>query len=143
MALDLVPLCNATVKLAPPIMVGATPSGNRMIFEVQEARFEGERLRGSMKGAAAADWFVVSPDGAVGTLDVKVTLETDDGANVYGHYSGRTDTSAGPGARPIYTAPMFETSDERYAWINSILAVAKGEISPDMSTLVYEIYELR
>ena len=143
MALELIPLCNATVSLAPPIIVGTTPSGSRMIFEVNEVRFEGERLKGSMKGAAGADWLVVSADGAVGTLDVRVTIETDDGALVYAHYYGRTDTSAGPGASPIYTAPLFETGDERYAWLNRILAVAKGEISADLSTLVYEMYELR
>jgi hypothetical protein len=45
------------------------------------------------------------------------------------------------GSVPIYTAPLYETGDERYAWINKIQAVAKGKT--DGQLLEYEIYELR
>jgi hypothetical protein len=43
------------VQLKPPIEVGAGPAGTRLIFEVESARVDGERLRGDMLGAAAAD----------------------------------------------------------------------------------------
>jgi len=42
---------------------------------------------------------------------------------------------------PIYTAPRFDTGDERYARLNKIQAVAKGRL--DGTTLRYEVYELR
>ncbi len=45
---------------------------------------------------------------------------------------GRRDFSQGMDA-PIYTAPKFETGDDRYAWLNKIQAVAKGIV--DGSTL--------
>jgi hypothetical protein len=133
MALELVPLCTLTVNLAPTINVSPT----LVIGEVTGARAEGERLNGSLKGAAAADWLQVSPDG-YGTLDVKVTLETDDGAIVHATYSGRLlfDTMT------VYAAPLFNTGDERYAWLNRIQAVSKGTFQPD-GTLIYEMYELR
>jgi hypothetical protein len=42
---------------------------------------------------------------------------------------------------PVYTAPRFETGDERYAWLNRVQAVAKGEL--DGTTLTYEVFEVR
>jgi hypothetical protein len=92
-----------------------------------------------MKGQAAADWLLVG--GTTGMLDVRVTIETNDGANIYSHYTGRIDVSGGPGAAPIYVTPVFETGDERYAWLNTIQAVGKGNV--DGNRLQYEWYELR
>lgn len=57
----------------------------------------------------------MGPDGT-GTVDVRVLVETADGALVFVQYQGRVDLSAGMGA-PIYIAPRFETSDPRYAWL--------------------------
>ena len=85
MTIELIPLATARITLAEPILLPATPSGTRVIVEVTEAVFKGDRLRGRMKGAAAADWMTVSAEG-VGTLDVRVLLETDDGALVYSWY---------------------------------------------------------
>jgi len=47
-----------------------------------------------MLGAAAADWLVIGPEGT-GSLDIRATFQTDDGAIVYGHYTGRLDASRG------------------------------------------------
>ena len=133
MSIELVPLSTATVSLAEPIAVSPT----LMIGELTDVRYEGERLSGSMKGRAAADWLRISPDG-YGTLDVKVTFETDDGAVIFAEYSGRLQFAT----MTVYAAPLFHTSDERYTWINSIQAVAKGTF-PEPGKLVYEIYEVR
>lgn len=138
MSLELVPLCTATIHLDEVMSI----STSLVIGEVIDARFEGERLNAKLKGRAAADWLQVSPEG-YGTLDVKATLGTDDGALIHATYSGRLlfDTMT------VYTAPLFHTGDERYAWINRIQAVAKGSFEPGehgpFSTLVYEMYELR
>jgi len=139
-AIELVPLCTATITLADPMVLPNTPAGTRIIVEVQDAKLEGERLRGKQKGAAAADWLTLGPD-MTGTLDVRALFETDDGALIFTSYKGRMDMSQGPGTSPIYVAPLYDTGDERYAWINKIQAVAKGII--DGTTLTYEIYELR
>ena len=136
MTLELIPLCTVDVVLDDFIVVGDGPSGTRMIAEVKEATLTGDRLRGTHKGAASADW--VTLVGTVGTLDVRATFETDDGAVILAQYRGRTDLATGG---TIYVAPLFETGDERYAWLNAIQAVGKGIL--DGPNLHYEWYEVR
>ena len=138
MALELVPLATAQITLADPVPIGDGPAGLRLVIEVVSAEFTGDRLKGSMKGSAAADWLTIN--GTVGTLDVRATVETHDGALIFVQYGGRTDVTNGPGAAPLYVAPRFETADERYAWLNTVQAVGKGQL--DGSNLTYEWYEL-
>ena len=140
MALELIPFATATATLAPPIMLPNTPAGTRVIFEIVDYRWEGPRFTARQKGSAAADWLLLGPDGT-GTLDVRVTLETGDGALVLVQYGGRVDTSRGLGGGPVYSAPRFETGDERYGWLNRIQAVAKGRLVGNVVT--YEVYEVR
>ena len=66
--------------------IGATPAGNRRIGLVAGGTFEGARLRGKVL-PGGADWIVVRPDG-VTTLDVRLVLETDDGAAIGMTYRG-------------------------------------------------------
>ena len=139
MTVELIPLCNLDVTLAEPIMVGEGPAGLRLIYEILEVTVEGDRLQGTMLGQAGADWVTVS--GTVGTLDVRCTFQTHDGAIVLGQYQGRTDLSGGPENSVIYVAPRFETSDPRYLWLNAVQAVGKGVL--DGSRLRYEWYEVR
>ena len=119
-------------------MVGNGPAGVRLVVEVESMHFTSDRLRGELVGGAAADWVTVV--GTVGTLDVRATIRTDDGAIVFTHYQGRMDLSNGPGTSPIYVAPVFETGDERYAWLNTVQAVGKGTVNG--TELVYEWYEV-
>jgi hypothetical protein len=138
--IELVPLATATATLSAPIVLPSTPSGMRLIFEMTDYRLDGDRFRARQRGVAAADWLVVGPEGT-GTLDVRVTLETPEGAVVLLRYGGRVDASLGLGGAPIYATPQFETGDERYAWLNRIQAIAKGTLTG--SALTYEVYELR
>jgi hypothetical protein len=135
---ELVPLANARIQLRDPIVLGETPAGTRMIIEVESGEMEGDRLRGALKGANSADWFTIGPD-FTGTLDVRALFETHDGALVFMQYFGRTDLSV-PNS-PIYTAPRFETGDDRYKWLNRVQAIAKGAL--DGNSLTYEILEVR
>jgi hypothetical protein len=139
-SVELVPLCTVTITLKDPMMLPNTPSGTRSIIEVAASKLEGERLSAVMKGAASADWATIGPDMTC-TLDVRSTFETDDGALVYVQYRGRLDLTKPLGEAPIFAAPLFETGDERYAWLNRIQAVAKGKL--DGETLTYEMYEVR
>ena len=138
--IELVPLAHATATLSPPIVLPSTPSGMRVIFEMSDYRFEGDRFSARQRGAAAADWLIVGPEGT-GTLDVRVTLETRDGAPILLRYGGRVDASRGLGGAPIYAALQFETGDERWAWLNRVLAIAKGTL--EANAVAYEVYEVR
>ena len=136
--MELVPLATMTAELRQPFVLSDTPAGERRIFEVASGTIAGERISGTMKGTAAADWLLVGPDGT-GTIDVRALVETDDGALVFIQYNGRVDVSV-PGA-PVYSTPRFETGDDRYRWINKIQAVGKGHF--DGTTLTYELCEVR
>ncbi|MEM8707364.1 MAG: DUF3237 domain-containing protein [Actinomycetota bacterium] len=138
--MELVPLCTLEAALGNLHLVGDGPAGARTIAEVPEGTMSGERINGTVKGNAAADWMVTDKNG-IATLDVRVVVETDDGALIYITYSGRADWSEGPGTKPIYIAPKFETGDERYAWLNAVQAVGKGSLGG--GKVSYEIAEVR
>lgn len=139
MTIELVPLCTFDIDLGEQILVGDGPSGLRVVVEVKDSTVRGDRLSGRAKGEAGADWLTVN--GIVGNVDVRSLIETDDGALIYVEYHGRMDLTNGPGSAPIYVAPRFETSDERYQWLNTIQAVGKGML--DGEHLSYEIAEVR
>ncbi len=141
--IELVPLCTVTVSPEPAIDLGVTPSGRRMMVTITQADWRGERLNAHLKsGTVAADWMIIGPDG-VGLIDIRVTLETDDNALIYVHYQGRRDiTSVMQGVdAPVYIAPVFETGDGRYQWLNKVQAIGKGTMVGDVR--VYDVYEVR
>jgi hypothetical protein len=129
------PLCHAVYELGEARVVSSGSAGTRLVAEITQARFEGERLRGSSVGGACADWATIDADGRV-QVDVRLTLLTDDGATVYVHYEGRGDAATGV----TYSAPLFETGDERYAWLTRIQAVGKSTF--DGTRLEYEMFEV-
>ena len=101
-----------------------------------------------MKGnvlPSGADWMVMGSDGAA-RLDVRATLQTHDGANVYLQYHGvlhlndkvaaalASGTALEFGDTYFFTTPRFETGDERYAWLNKIVAVGQGRLLPNASS---------
>ena len=135
--LELIPLCRVDLELGPAVVVGDGPSGTRMVVELLAMTLTGDRLDGTLRGPSAADWLTVV--GTVATIDVRATIETGDGALVLVQYRGRSDVTNGMGTAPIYVAPVFETGDPRYCWLNSIQAVGRGLLSD----LRYEWYEVR
>jgi hypothetical protein len=141
--INLKPLCRLDAELAEPIVLPNTPSGTRRILEVLSLRLTGERLVATLKGRAAADWLTVSPDGRIGTLDVRCTLETGDGAVIFMQYGGRVRiASSSHGTHQLYVAPRFDTGDERYTWLNSIQAVGKAVQLSGSKGLCYAFYEI-
>lgn len=141
--IELVPLCTATVELAPTLAVGLGPAGERSVGELRAVTVKGDRLRASLAGPAAADWMVRT--GAIGVIDARMTLRTEDGALIFLHYGGRLDLSDRAKGMFAYIAPVFETGDPRYAWLNRIQAVGKGQLFVDAQggRLDYEFFEVR
>ncbi|MET0380254.1 MAG: DUF3237 domain-containing protein [Spongiibacteraceae bacterium] len=140
MAIELIPLATATLKVGQPIKLGDVGIGTRLVAEILSAEWDGDRIKAKQIGTAAADWPLIGTDG-VGRLDVRSTLQTHDGAVIYVRYEGRS--TSGADGSTLYTSPLFETASPEYAWLNKIQAVAKGRITPGAQTLVYEIYEVR
>jgi len=73
---------------------------------------------------------------------VRIVIRTDDDAVVLMRYSGRVRLAPGKACIALI-APVFETGDPRYSWINQLQAADKGVPArrPDKTRL--RIYELR
>lgn len=132
-------------------IVGEVPAGRRALFPVDGGRFEGERLRGTVLGDGT-DWVTWRPDATM-MIDVRLMLETDDGALIAMHYvglgHGRTEETHAAMLRRevipyedsyIRTTPRFETSDPRYLWLNRIISVANGYRAPEGA--MYQVFEI-
>ena len=143
MSLELIPLCIATITPVLVADLGPTPSGHRMIIGIRDATWEGERFRAHIKAGSDAGYSMTIGADGTALMDVRLTLETDDGALIYMEYGGRRDFSHIEQGldTPVYIAPRFETSVERYTWLNKIQAVGKGVAVGD--SRIYEIYEVR
>ena len=111
---------------------GATPHGTVTMFPVTGGSFEGERLRGRVL-AGGGDWVTAHRDGTL-ALDLRITLETDDGSLIHMTFTGVRDDAN----QYFRTAPRFETAAPKYAFLNRLLAVGIGEIRPDGPVHVIE-----
>jgi hypothetical protein len=140
MTIELVPLATCTIHYKDPVILEDTPRGTRAVIEMHDIEWRGDRISGRLVGPSAVDWLLIGPDGS-GAIEVAFTLQTDDGALINISYYGRSDVSQGPGSAPLYSAPVFETGDPRYLWLNKIVAVGKAINTGQR--LDYEFYELR
>lgn len=143
-------LFRATLEVASVHDLGATPFGQRRIAEVTGGSFEGPRMQGRIMGGGG-DWLLMRNDGIL-QLDVRVILETDDGALIYMTYRGlrhgpedvMARLNAGEEVAPseyyFRTAPFFETSAPRYSWLNGIVAISTGHRLP--TGPLYEVYQV-
>jgi hypothetical protein len=105
------------------IDVGKTPLGKRVIYPVTGGVFEGPKLKGKVL-PVGADWLVELESG-IRKLDVNVVLETDDGAIIYVTYTGFYHTND-DGSVYFRIIPIFETSSEKYSWLNHTISVGIG-----------------
>jgi hypothetical protein len=131
------PLMTIQVIVPPPQKIGAVPHGTRAIAPIAGGTFEGSRLRGRVL-PGGADWTLLRSD-AVLELDLRITLETDDGALIYmtsfGLRHGPPEVlaalargeSVDPSRYYFRTAPRFETSAPQYAFLNRFIAIALGD----------------
>jgi hypothetical protein len=139
---DLTPKIVHLASARMPVVVGwqapGSPLGTSLVGGV-EGRWEGERLNASVR-PPSADWAIVTADGKLIHTAVKILLETDDGAIIFVNYTGRVVSGT-----VLYAGMTFETGDERYGWLNEVVAIAKGSIfateSLPRAGVVYEIYE--
>jgi len=144
------PLMTVRITTAPAQKLGTVPRGTRSIVPVTGGEFEGPRLRGRIL-PGGGDWLLLRSDDVL-ELDLRITLETDDQALIYltfqGVRHGPADVIAAlgrgeavdPASYYFRTFPRFETSTEKYAFLNRIIALGIGETRPDGA--VHKIDEL-
>jgi hypothetical protein len=129
------PLMTLRLNTAAVQNIGATPHGTRVTFPITGGFFEGERLRGKVL-PGGDDWTLTRSDGVI-ELDLRVSLETDEGALIHMTFQGIRDDGA-PGAPYFRTMLRFETAAPKYAFLNRLLAVGTGEIGADGPVHVIE-----
>jgi hypothetical protein len=141
-------LFRVTFLVAPPLHLGTTPLGDRRNVTVTGGQFDGPRMRGTVL-PGGSDWILARPDGAL-QLDVRATLQTHDGALINMTYRGvrhgppavierlNRGETVDPAEYYFRTAPFFETSAAKYAWLNQIVAIGTGHRLP--AGPVYSVY---
>ena len=130
-------LMTLQVVVPPPQRLGAVPHGTRLIAPIASGTFEGPRLRGKVL-PGGADWLLLRSDGVL-ELDLRITLEADDGALIYMTSSGlrhgppevlaalARGESVDPSKYYFRTAIRFETSASQYAFLNRMIAISSGD----------------
>lgn len=137
-------LCVADFRVEGAVMsMGRSPFSERRIGYITGGEFTGAKLSGEIR-PGGGNWSLSGEprDGnTYGAFDARTVWRTHDGAMIYVTYSGRSvvpedvakefrDPNAGPVDPSRYyirIAPVFETSDARYEWLNGVLAVACGQ----------------
>ncbi|MCA9187798.1 MAG: DUF3237 domain-containing protein [Pirellulaceae bacterium] len=137
--MQLVPLMMARFEIGSPTDVGSGPYGQRLIYPITGGTVDGDRIRGVVT-PGGADWVVFDSDGTA-RLDIRVTLQTHDGAIIYFQSTGilvinehftaaiNSGQMSEFGKTHLLTQPRFESGDARYRWLNQTVAVAEGRAS--------------
>ena len=129
-----------------------SPWGATSIGYIQSGEFRGPVLNGRVL-PGGGDWPALSMDGDNSyQVNVRAVWETHDGARLYVQYYGfiavppelagdrSVLASLDPADYYFRTAPTFRTGDERYLWLNKILAVGVGRFTA--TGLGYRIYRI-
>ncbi len=143
-------LFEVRVELNPPQEVGNTPHGTRIIWGIAGGRIKGQRVSGELL-PGGSDWALLRSDGVV-NLDIRATIRTDDGhlicmcprglVNISPdlHRKLREGQPVDPSEYYFRTACFFETSSEKYSWLNKIIAVGVLErTATGVTGIVYEV----
>jgi hypothetical protein len=144
------PLMSFRIGVAPPTIIGMTPGYDRRIGEITGGTFEGERLNGTFI-TGGSDWQSLRADGAI-SINVRLPMKTDDDHLIAMRYRGlrhgpkavmdrlAKGEQVNPSEYYFRVTPWFETSSEKYDWLNRIVAVAIGHRLPEGPT--YQVFEI-
>ncbi|MGP0091873.1 MAG: DUF3237 family protein [Xanthobacteraceae bacterium] len=114
---------------------GRTPYGERRVIDITGGRVEG-RVQGRIL-SGGADWQIGRLDG-VTDIRARYTIETDGGGRVLVNSEGlrhgppevierlARGEAVDPSLYYFRTVMRFETADPQVAWLNRILALARG-----------------
>jgi hypothetical protein len=144
------PLMSFRIGVAPPTIIGMTPGYDRRIGEITGGTFEGERLNGTFI-TGGSDWQSLRADGAI-SINVRLPMKTDDDHLIAMRYRGlrhgpkavmdrlAKGEQVNPSEYYFRVTPWFETSSEKYDWLNRIVAVAIDHRLPEGPT--YQVFEI-
>ena len=134
-------VCEIEVKIGKPFDIGETGYGIRKIIPLLGGTFKGPLIEGIVL-PGGADWQLIK-ENEIADIDARYILQTNEGVLIYLSNKGirvaaadvLEKLSAGVvvDAEKYYfrTAPVFETSHEKYQWLMKSLFVAKGIRNPE------------
>jgi hypothetical protein len=141
-------LATVWVTLRAPEVIGEVPQGLRMNYFITDGGCAGPRLNARIL-PEGGDWMLIQRDG-VAIPGVRTTWKTDDGALLYGEYSGvfelgpdgYANSLAGryPELPVVQLAPRFVTTDHRYAWLNRKQLLGVGAVQMNRLRVEYDLY---
>src|SRR3954464_8136678 len=143
-------LMSLQIIVVGPQKIGAVPHGTRVTAPIASGHFEGPRLRGKVL-PGGGDWTLLRGDGVL-ELDLRLTLETDDGALIhmasFGLRHGPPEVLAAlargevldPATYYFRTTPRFETAHPKYTFLNRLRAGSTGNRRPEGPP--YTIFEI-
>jgi hypothetical protein len=139
-------LCSIDIDFHP-VQVVPTAAGTRMVFAAKRGTVTGPGLTGEIV-PGSADWLVVGAD-RIARIDVRAAIRTNEDDLIYMTNTGRV--RLGPhidrffagelitaGEAYIRTAPLFDTTAERYAHLTSSVTVAFCDLS--LNEIHYRVY---
>jgi hypothetical protein len=130
--------------------LGRTHGAERRVVILTECIIDGDRIKGRVL-PGGSDWLTLEPDGAI-SLDCRMVVQTDDkhliGVSYRGLRHGPPDAMAKLNRGETVdtsgfyhrVAILFDTSSEKYTWLNRILAIGKGRRLPEGG--FYEVFEV-
>jgi Protein of unknown function (DUF3237) len=119
--------------------LGDTPYGRRRMFHFDGGSFDGPKLKGKVLSGGGG-WSLIRRDDVM-EVDARLILETSDNHQIYAAWKGLRHGPkevmdrlyqgeiVDPGAYYFRTTPYFETSSEKYSWMNRICSIASGSFS--------------
>jgi hypothetical protein len=130
--------------------LGDTPYGSRRIARFGTGSFEMPKLKGTVLPGGAG-WMLLRRDDVL-EIDVRLVLETDDKQQIYMTWKGfrhgpkevidrlNRGEAVDPATYYFRTTPYFETSSEKYGWMNRICSIATGTRSASGRT--FQVFQV-
>lgn len=130
------PIFTVHADLAAILRFGQTPYGERRVIGIEGGTISGPRLKGRIL-PGGADWQIIRTDGTA-DIQARYTIEADNGGHILVSSEGLRHgpphvmeklgrgENVDPSLYYFRTVMRFETADPAHAWLNNILALARG-----------------
>ena len=148
--LSTTPIFTVNADLAAILRFGRTPYGERRVIDIEGGTVSGARLKGRIL-RGGADWQIIRTDGTA-DIQARYTIEADNGGLVLVSSEGLRHgpphvmeklgrgENVDPSQYYFRTVMRFETADPAHAWLNNILALARG--AREAQSVRLDVYEV-
>ena len=134
----------------PPEIIGPVAQGLRLNAYFSGGTVSGPKVNGKIL-PVGGDFLTVRTDG-VGDIDVRLTIQTDDGALIYQTNSGVLELGENghedfmsmklQDVTQIRASIRFQTSHDKYKWLNRKQCIGIGHFMAMEGKITYDVYAL-